>query len=264
MTSLLFYLATGAAAGILAGLLGIGGALLTIPLLSWLFVAEQLPDVHILHLALGTSLASILFTSLASLRAHHWRGAVHWPVVRGLTVGILAGSLLGSTLAAQLSGRFLKGFFVAFLGFVALQMLLDMRPKASHSLPGRAGLLGAGTLIGGLSGLVGIGGGSLSVPFLVWCNLPIHHAIGTSAAIGFPIALAGTIGYILNGLATTGLPPGSLGFVYLPALAGVTLTSICTAPLGARLAHRLPVKRLKRAFAFFLLLVATKLLLELL
>jgi uncharacterized protein len=264
LTSLLLYLATGAAAGTLAGLLGIGGALLTIPLLSWLFVAEQLPDVHILHLALGTSLASILFTSLASLRAHHWRGAVHWPVVRGLTVGILAGSLLGSTLAARLSGRFLKGFFVAFLGFIALQMLLDMRPKASRSLPGRAGLLGAGTLIGGLSGLVGIGGGSLSVPFLVWCNLPIHHAIGTSAAIGFPIALAGTIGYILNGLATAGLPPGSLGFVYLPALAGVTLASICTAPLGARLAHRLPVKRLKRAFAFFLLMVATKLLLELL
>ena len=264
MTSLLLYLATGAAAGILAGLLGIGGALLTIPLLSWLFAAEQLPDVHILHLALGTSLASILFTSLASLRAHHWRGVVHWPLVRGLTVGILAGSLLGSTLAARLSGQFLKGFFVAFLGFVALQMLLDMRPKASRSLPGRAGLLGAGTLIGGLSGLVGIGGGSLSVPFLVWCNLPIHHAIGTSAAIGFPIALAGTIGYILNGLATVGLPPGSLGFVYLPALAGVTLASICTAPLGARLAHRLPVKRLKRTFAFFLLLVATKLLLELL
>lgn len=260
VTYLLLYLATGAFAGVLAGLLGVGGGLIIVPLLSFVFTAQQMPDAYILHLALGTSLASIMFTSVSSLRAHHARGAVNWQVVKGISVGILTGTFLGSCVAAQLSTGFLRIFFVAFLYYVALQMLLNIRPKPSRQIPGIGGLFGMGNVIGGVSSLVGIGGGSLSVPFLVWCNLTMHNAVGTSAAIGVPIAVAGTIGYTLNGLPVDGLPAGSLGFVYLPALTGIALASICTAPFGARLAHSLPVARLKKFFALLLLIMGTRML----
>ncbi|WP_305043585.1 sulfite exporter TauE/SafE family protein [Geoalkalibacter sp.] len=262
MTAWLLYLATGAFAGVLAGLLGVGGGIVIVPLLTFAFTALHMPADYILHLALGTSLASIVFTSISSLRAHHARGAVHWPVVRGISLGILTGTFFGSWVAAQLSSRFLGGFFVVFLYFVAVQMFFNIRPKPSRTLPGAPGMFGVGNVIGGVSSLVGIGGGSLSVPFLAWCNLPMHHAVGTSAAIGFPIAVAGAAGYILNGLAVTELPGASLGFVYLPALVGIALASVCTAPLGARLAHSLPVGRLKKIFAIFLTLMGTRLLLS--
>lgn len=256
----LLYLATGAFAGVLAGLLGVGGGIIIVPLLTFVFTAQHLPDAHILHLALGSSLASIIFTSISSLRAHHARGAVNWPVVRVITPGILTGTFAGAWVAAQLSTGFLRGFFVCFLYYVALQMLLDIRPKPSRQIPGRGGMFGMGNVIGGVSSLVGIGGGSLSVPFLVWCNVPMHNAVGTSAAIGLPIAVAGAAGYLVNGLANPLVPSGSLGFVYLPAVFGIAVASVCTAPLGARLAHSLPVPRLKKAFALLLLVMGSKLL----
>jgi uncharacterized membrane protein YfcA len=249
------YICLGSVAGVLAGLLGVGGGIVIVPMLIFTFTAQHLPAELIQHLALGTSLATIMFTSLSSLRSHHAKGAVNWPVVRRITPGILCGTLAGATVAARLSGSFLKGFFVLFTFFVAWQMLLDAKPKASRQLPGRAGLFGTGAVIGSISSLVGIGGGSMSVPFLIWCNLPAHRAIGTSAAIGFPIALAGAVGYLLNGLGAAGLPPFTLGYIYLPALIGIAATSFLTAPLGAALAHSLPVPILKRGFA--LLLVAT-------
>jgi uncharacterized membrane protein YfcA len=255
------FAALGGFAGILAGLLGVGGGVVIVPVLVGLFTAQRIPDGFIVHLALGTSLASIAFTSLSSLRAHHGRGAVDWHVVRRVTPGLLAGTLLGSWAAAQLSTRFLKGFFVVFLLVVAVQMLLDARPSPSRTLPGPGGLLGVGGFIGGVSSLVGIGGGSMSVPFLVWCNVPLQRAIGTSAALGFPIALAGAIGYVFNGVAAEALPQ-SLGFVHLPALAGIAGFSVLTAPIGARLAHALPVPRLKRIFALLLLVVGGRMLLE--
>lgn len=258
----LFYLGTGAFAGVLAGLLGVGGGVVIVPLLVFTFTAQHLPEAYILHLALGTSLASIIFTSISSLRAHHRRGAVNWPVVKGISPGILVGTFLGSWVAAQLSTGFLKGFFVVFLYYVATQLLLDIRPKPHRQMPGTGGMFGVGNVIGGVSSLVGIGGGSLSVPFLIWCNLPMHHAVGTSAAIGFPIAVAGAAGYLVNGLPAVGLPPGAVGFIYLPALVGIALASICTAPLGARLAHSLPVPRLKKVFAVFVLIMGTRLLLS--
>jgi uncharacterized protein len=256
----LLYLATGAFAGVLAGLLGVGGGLVIVPLLTFLFTAQHLPEAYILHLALGTSLASIIFTSVSSLRAHHARGAVNWRVLKGITVGILAGTFFGSWVAASLSTRFLAGFFVVFLFYVALQMLLNIKPQPSRSLPGSGGMLGVGGVIGGISSLVGIGGGSMSVPFLVWCNVPMHHAVGTSAAIGFPIAVAGAAGYLLNGMAVPALPAASLGFIYLPALVGVSLASIFTAPLGVKLAHSLPVAQLKKIFALLLLVMGTRML----
>jgi uncharacterized protein len=263
MTYWLLYLLFGALAGLLAGLLGVGGGIIIVPVLTFLFTAQHFPAGFILHLALGTSLASIMFTSVSSLRAHHDRGAVNWPVFRRLTPGILVGTFLGSWVAAQLSTRFLKGFFVLFLYYVALQMLLNVRPVPSRQLPGNLGMIGVGSVIGGISSLVGIGGGTMTVPFLVWCNVALHNAIGTSAAVGFPIALAGAAGYVANGLAARDLPSFSLGFVYLPALIGIAGASVFTAPLGARLAHTLPVLRLKRFFAVFLLLMGTRMLIGL-
>ncbi len=254
------YVALGGAAGVFAGLLGVGGGVLIVPALALLFARQDMPAALNLHLALGTSLASIAFTSIASVRAHHERGAVDWGVFRRVTPGILVGTLLGSSLATRLPCRLLAGFFVAFLFYVALQMLLDVRPKPSRQLPGAGGMLGAGGLIGGVSSLVGIGGGSMSVPLLVWCNVSVRRAIGTSSALGLPIAVAGALGYVANGLAVASLPPHTLGFVYLPALIGVAAASTVTAPIGARLAHALPVALLKKIFALLLAAMGTRML----
>jgi len=252
------YIAVGAVAGILAGLLGIGGGLVIVPMLVFAFTHQGISPQVIMHLALGTSMASIVFTSVSSFLAHHRRGAVHWDVVKRIVIGILVGTFLGSCLAARLSTGFLKGFFVLFLYYVAVQMLLDKKPKPSRSLPGSIGMFAVGNLIGAVSSLVGIGGGTLSVPFMIWCNIPVHHAIGTSAAIGFPIAIAGTIGYLVNGIQAAHLPAYSMGFLYLPALIGIVIASVLTAPLGVRIAHALPVQQLKKVFAVILLVVATR------
>ncbi len=262
MSIWLLYGATGAFAGILAGLLGVGGGLVIVPMLTFIFTAQGLTGTHILHLALGTSLASIIFTSLSSVRAHNGRGAVNWQAVRRITPGIMVGTFAGSWVAAQLTTDFLKVFFVVFQYYVAAQMLLDIKPKPHRQLPGKTALFGVGWVIGGVSSLVGIGGGTMSVPFMIWCNAPAHTAIGTSAAIGFPIALAGALGYIYNGYAVP-LPQHSLGFVYLPALAGIVGASMLTAPLGARIAHSLPISKLKKAFAVLLLVMGTKMLVSL-
>ena len=263
MSSLMFflaYLAFGAVAGVLAGLLGVGGGIVVVPALYWFFTAQGFPQDVIMQMALGTSLAAIAFTSISSFRAHHRRGAVLWPVVKSITPGILIGTFAGSCVAAKLSTGFLKGFFVCFLYYVSIQMLLNIKPKPSRQIPARVGMFGAGLGIGAVSSLVGIGGGTMSVPFLVWCNVAMHTAVGTSAAIGLPIALAGALGYVVNGTGAPNLPSWSFGYVYLPALVGIASVSILTAPYGARLAHRLPVPALKRFFALFLLAMATRML----
>jgi uncharacterized membrane protein YfcA len=257
------YIVLGTVAGLLAGLLGLGGGIVIVPMLTFAFSYQGLPVDHILHLALGTSLATIIFTSLSSLRAHHVRGTVLWSVVRGTTPGILAGTMCGSWLAAQMSTYLLKVFFVVFLYYVASQMLLEIPTKATRQVPGRLGLLAMGVVIGGISSLVGIGGGSLSVPLLLWCNTPVLAAVGTSAAIGLPIALSGTVGYLMNGLNAAGLPPHCLGYIHIPSLTGIALASYLTAPYGARLAHRLPVARLRKGFALLLLVMGTRMLLSL-
>lgn len=259
----LLYIALGSLAGILAGLLGVGGGIVLVPMLSFTFAAQHFPPSVVLHMALGTSLATIMFTSIASLRAHHAHGAVIWPVVRSIAPGIVFGTFFGTWVAAGLSTGLLKGFFVCFLFYVSLQMLLDLRPKATRQLPGVVGLSAVGLFIGSISSLVGIGGGTMSVPFLQWCNVSFRNAIGTSAAIGFPIALAGAAGYMVNGWNVQGLPAASIGFVYLPALAGVASASFLTAPLGAKLAHTIPVPRVKKIFAVLLILTGTKMLISL-
>lgn len=256
----LAYLAFGVAAGIIAGLLGVGGGIVVVPALYCLFTAQGLPQATIMQMALGTSLATIIFTSIASFRAHDRRGAVRWDIFKSITPGILVGSLCGSWVAAQLSTKFLKGFFIAFLYYVSIQMLLNIKPKPSRQVPGTGGMLATGGIVGLVSNLVGIGGGTLTVPFLTWCNVPIHVAVGTASAIGFPIAVAGVIGYIANGLGKADLPGMSIGYIYLPALIGIVATSMLTAKYGAKLAHALPVGTLKRVFALFLLAMATRML----
>jgi len=261
---LAMYSAVGAVAGILAGLLGIGGGLVIVPMLVFCFTRQGIPDQALMHVALGTSMASIMFTAVSSFRSHHQRGAVKWVVVRRIVIGIFVGTFLGTCVAAKLSTPMLKVFFVIFLYYVAIQMLTGRKPKPGRQLPGSTGMFGAGNVIGLVSSLVGIGGGTLSVPFMIWCNVPLHQAIGTSAAIGFPIAVAGTVGYIYNGLSAASLPAYTIGYIYLPALAGLIITSVLTAPLGVRLAHSLPVVKLKRVFAFLLLAVATRMLVSIL
>jgi len=248
----------GLVVGFVAGLLGVGGGLIIVPVLIMMLHAQGLAAGMEPQLALGTSLASILFTSLSSVRAHHRQGAVEWLLVRRIVPGIVLGTLVGAMLAAQMSAWVLKVFFVAFLFYAAIQMWLDFKPAPHRGLPGRSGTTLAGGVIGAVSSWVGIGGGTLSVPFMLWHNVTLHRAIATSSAIGFPIAMAGALGYVLGGWEVSGRPAGSLGFVYLPALAGIALGSVLTAPLGARTAHRTPVRPLKQIFAMLLLALALR------
>jgi uncharacterized membrane protein YfcA len=250
----------GTVTGFVAGLLGLGGGMIMVPFLTIILTHRGFPGDYVVKMAVATSLATICFTSMSSVRAHHKRGAVLWPVVRVLAPGILVGSLLGAQVAVALPGKLLGILFAIFVAFSATQMFLDRKPKPSRTLPGPAATFGVGAFIGLLSSLVGAGGAFVSVPFMTWCNIRIHDAVGTSSALGFPIAIAGTAGYILHGLRVEDLPKPSIGYVYLPALALVVTTSMLTAPLGARLAHSLPVKRLRTIFALLLYFFALKML----
>ncbi|MCM2309750.1 hypothetical protein CJ010_04070 [Azoarcus sp. DD4] len=256
----LAYPVLGAVVGFFAGLLGIGGGGIMVPMLTTIFLAQGFPLAQVVHMALGTSMAAIVLTSISSLRTHHRHGAVRWEVVRGITPGILLGTFGGTFIAAHADTVMLAVFFAIFMAYVSLQMLINVKPKPSRDLPGVFGMGAAGVGIGGVSALVAIGGGSLSVPFMTWCNVKVQHAIGTSAAIGLPIALAGTAGYLINGWSVGGLPAYSVGFVYLPALVLVSVVSYLTAPIGAGLAHRLPVATLKKIFAGVLILLCVKML----
>jgi uncharacterized membrane protein YfcA len=254
------YLALGAAVGFLAGLLGIGGGAVVVPMLVFVFTAQGLPAQHILHIALGTAMATIMFTSISSMRAHHAHGAVDWSIARAMAPGILTGSFCAALLAGFIPTRPLAVMFTALVFYAATQILLDLRPKSTRELPGAAGLFGAGAAIGGVSSLMAAGGAFLCIPFLAWCSVPLRRAIGTAAAVGLPIAMAGTAGYMLQGLRADGLPAASLGYVYLPALVLVAGASMLAAPCGARVAHRLPVKRLRIVFALVLYAVAGRML----
>lgn len=254
------YLLLGALTGFMAGLFGIGGGGIMVPVLTLLFVAQGFPAEHLVHLALGTSMAAIVPTACASLYTHHRHQAVYWPAALRITPGVLLGTFGATFVAAHLSALFLAVFFALFMTFAAVQMLLDRTPSPSRRLPGSGGLSLVGAGIGGVSALVAIGGGSLTVPYLVWCNVRLPVAIGTSAAVGLPIALAGAIGYLFNGWAVANLPAYSLGFVYWPAVLAMASASLITAPLGARLTHRLPVKRLKQLFALLLVALAIQML----
>lgn len=252
----------GLCTGFLAGLLGIGGGMLMVPFMTIILAAKGFPADYCVKMAVATSLATICFTSLSSVRAHHQRGAVMWRVVRLLAPGILLGALIGAQLASALPSKTLSLLFALFVVFSATQMLLDRKPQPSRTLPGALGTFSMGGLIGLISSLVGAGGAFISVPFMTWCNVKIHHAVGTSAALGFPIALAGTLGYIWAGQDLPPMPLGSLGYLYLPGLAVISLASMSTAPLGARTAHRMDIRPLKKVFGVTLYVLAAYFLLR--
>ncbi len=246
----------GAGGGYAAGLLGIGGGMVLVPFITMIFTAKGFPPQLVVHMAIATSLATIMFTSLSSVRAHHKHGAVQWRIVALLAPGIVLGSWIGPWIGKQMNTSALSLLFAAFVTFSAVQMLRNKKPAAGRELPGAPGMFAAGGVIGTVAGLVGAGGGFISVPFMAWCNVRIHKAVATSAALGFPIALSGTLSNIYYGWAEPGLPRFSLGFVYLPALAVIVAASVVMAPFGARTAHRMDVASLKRAFAVVLFALA--------
>ena len=261
MDAVIIYLLLGAFAGLVAGLLGVGGGLIIVPVLVFIFTDQGLAEHLIVHLAVGTSLATIVFTSISSVRAHHQHGAVLWPVFWQLTPGIVVGAWLGAAFADVLASDQLRRFFGVFELLVAIQMTFNVKPRPHRQLPGRPGMLGAGGVIGAISAIVGIGGGTMTVPFLVWCNVVMRKAVATSSACGLPIAIAGATGFIVTGWNAIDLPAYSSGYVYWPAFLGIVIASILTAPIGARLAHRLPAAQLKRIFAILLYILGLRMLL---
>ena len=256
-TLILALAALGLCTGFLAGLLGIGGGMIMVPFITAILTSRAVATPLAIKMAIATSMATIVFTSISSVRAHHQRGAVRWDIVKGLAPGIVLGAAIASLgIFSVLKGASLGLLFAGFVGFSATQMYLDKKPAPSQTLPGFKGLAAAGTGIGMVSGLVGAGGGFISVPFMLWCNVAIHNAVATSAALGFPIAAANVLGYAISGYALADLPAWSVGYIWLPALAVIASCSVLTAPWGAASAHRLPVKKLKRAFALILYVLA--------
>ena len=243
--------------GFLAGLLGIGGGMLMVPFITLLLSAHGVAAVLSVKMAIATSMTTILFTSISSVRAHHRRGAVRWDLVRTLAPGIVAGGLLaGAGVFTLLKGTTLALVFAVFVAFSATQMLLNKKPHASRQMPGTAGRFAAGGGIGFVSGLVGAGGGFISVPFMTWCNVPMHNAVATSAALGFPIAFANTVGYVNGGWSQPSALTGAFGYLWLPALAVIAAASVLSAPKGAKAAHAMNVQQLKRVFAVMLYMLA--------
>ncbi|WP_445938537.1 sulfite exporter TauE/SafE family protein [Pseudomonas sp.] len=249
---LLLYLVLGAAAGTLAGLFGVGGGIIIVPVLVLSFAAQGVDPSVLTHLAVGTSLATIIFTSINSVIEHHRKGAVLWPVFAWMTLGILLGAAIGAKTAAAIQGPMLQKIIGVFAIIIAVQMALELKPKASSTVPGKPGLTVAGVVIGWASAIFGIGGGSLTVPFLTWRSVSMREAVATSSACGLPIAVASALSFIWLGWHKPELPEWSMGFVYLPALVGIAIPGMFFARVGARMAHKLSPRLLKRLFALLL------------
>lgn len=249
----------GMLAGVLAGLLGVGGGLLIVPALIVIFGWQGVDGSVIAHAAIGTSLASIIATSISSARAHHAHGAVNWQRVKQLSAGLFVGSLAGALFAGELETGMLQLVFGLFAISVSFQMWFRPKVVYQKTMPGRKGMNLAGMFIGAVSGIVGIGGGSMTVPFLTWHGVSIRQAVATSSACGLPIAMAGFAGFVISGWSSVMMPQYSWGYVHLPTLLIISLLSVLMAPLGARLAHKLPVVQLKRIFAVLLLVIGVKL-----
>lgn len=249
-------------AGLLAGLFGIGGGLILVPILALLFNMQQFSADLIMLMAVATSLATIVLTSIASILAHHRLRSVVWPKVYRLAPGILFGSALGAIVAEMISADSLRIVFSLFLIYVGLQMALQIKPETGAMLQSWKMDFAAATLIGVVSALLGIGGGTMTVPYLMRGGLPIRNAVGIASACGLPIAIGGTVSYMVLGHGKAELPEWSWGYVYLPAFAGIVLCSMMTAPLGAKFAHKLPAQTLKRYFSILIFIMAIKLIVQ--
>jgi len=260
-TLVLELLALGLVVGFLAGLLGVGGGMMMVPVLAYLLVQRGVEGGMAVKMAIATSMATIIFTALSSVRAHQRLGNVRWPIAKRMVTGILLGGLVsGAGAFALLKGRGLALLFAIFISYMALQMMLDRKPKPGREMPGAMGTTAVGAGIGFISALLGAGGAFLSVPFMTWCNVPPRHAVGTSAALGLPIALASTAGYVISGWQLPQVLPGSVGYLYLPALLIVSLASVSMAPWGARTTQKINTALLKKFFACLLLVLAASML----
>ena len=253
------FLLIGLLAGYLAGFLGIGGGFVVVPALTWLLLKDSATAPFAIHMAVATSLATMLVTSLSSIVAHHRKKAVRWPLVRALAPGLVLGAGLGAFLADYLEGEMLVRVVGVFAILAGLQLVLARKPQGEKPLPGQPGVSMVGMVIGGISSLIGIGGGALTGPWQMWHGVRAQNAVATSAACGYPIAVAGTFAFIFLG-AGAELPDGALGYIHLPAFAGIAATSALAAPLGAATVHRLPPALVKRLFGVFLLLVGARML----
>ncbi len=254
------FLALGLLVGFMAGLLGIGGGGIMVPVLTTIFLLQGVKPDTVVHLALGTSMATIIFTSFASMRAHHKKQGVIWPIFSKMSLGVILGTFIATFFAAQLSSLYLAIFFTVFMSFIALKMFQNKTPVAHKKLPNTLGLFMVGGGIGAISALVSIGGGSLTVPYLAFRNIDIKKAIGTSAAVGLPISISGALGYLFNGWDNTVVNELTFGFIYLPAVLLIATTSFISAPFGVKMAHHLPVGVLKKIFALLLILLSAKML----
>ena len=247
----------GSISGFLAGLLGIGGGMILVPFMILVFNHQGFNQEVIVHMAIATGMATILFTTTSAIWAHHKHGSIDWKLVASLSPGLVVGSLIGgSEIFEALNTSWLSLFFAIFIVYTSIQMLLNKKPKAGRELPGKAGLFSFGAFAGGLASLVGAGGAFITVPFMLWCNVKPHVAMASSSGLGFPIAAAATVGYMYGSWGHPNLPSGSLGFVYLPAVVCIAVVSIFTAPLGAKMARKLDVAQLKRIFGVMLLMLA--------
>lgn len=253
------YVVAGIFVGLASGLFGIGGGVIVVPVLLPIFAAQGLGIDIAMHLAVGSSLATIVVTGMSSARAHWQLGNILSSALPWLIAGLMVGALCGAQVAAALPGDTLRVIFAGFLLLLALRLFVYKQPPANRRLPPPAIVAGVGFIIGVISSLVGIGGGAMVVPFLVWGGVAMRQAVGTSAAAGVCIAIAGSIGFVLAGTGEDQLPAWSSGYIYWPAVLGITLSSAVLAPIGARLASRLPALLLRRAFAVMLVLVGLRL-----
>lgn len=258
MMIFLLFLAVGAAAGLLAGLFGIGGGLVIVPVLVITFAAQGVSEAVLTHMAVATSLATIVFTSISSVQEHHRKGAIDWPLVTVLSVGIVIGTAIGVSLITSVPGAVLQNIIGVFALLVAAKMFFGIDPGHDGKRPGSAGLITAGSVIGFGSSWFGIGGGTLTVPYLTWMKIPMRQAVATSAACGLPIAITGAVSNVFAGWGHEGLPAWTTGFLYWPAIAGIVITSVPFARVGAKLAHRLDQALLKKAFSLLLCVVGLK------
>lgn len=253
----------GAVTGLFAGLLGLGGGLIIVPSLLFVFSWQGLAESHLMHIAVGTSLMTITLTSLSSLYAHHQYENVNWLLVKRLALGLIVGGFMGAYFATMMTSQLLQYFFVSYMFFVAISMWHPLsRNITNERLLNHAVLFGAGSFIGSISALVGIGGGSLLVPYLLAAKQSMKRAIGTSAACGFPISVAAVMGFLLFGQPQDMTMDWQTGFIHWQAFLGIISTSTLFALVGAKLANHMPVTILKRLFALVLLVGAVYLLLH--
>lgn len=254
------YLAIGAGVGFIAGLLGVGGGMTLVPMLVFVFTAKAFPPEHLVHMALATAMATIPFTSAASVRAHHATKGVDWTIVKGMLPGLVAGAAGGALVAGYVPSRPLALFFTVFVACAGMNFFFDTKPKATRTLPGPLGLSLVGATVGACASFLAAGAAFMTIPFMAWCNVPMRRTIGTAAALGFPLSVASSVGYIYAGWNAQGLPPYSFGYIYLPALVLIVAASVLTALPGARLSQRMPVKRLRQVFGLLMLLLAAAML----